>query len=115
MPPMSWPEVYTMYCNAIIAVGLPAVVVKGVQGVLGADPWLSLYRAAREVRHVREAGEDSQGFATHGGEGECRCGVQGPLEGCLRHAQGGYAILADERCVLRAWLHAAQSMPAHPH
>ena len=66
MPPMSWPEVYIMYCNTTIAVGLPAVFAKGVQGVLGADPWLSHYGAAREVHHVRAAGEDSQGFAGPG-------------------------------------------------
>ena len=63
MPPMSWPEVYIMYCNMAVAERGAA---KGVQGVLGADPWLSLYRAAREVHHVRAAGEDSQGFTGPG-------------------------------------------------
>ena len=69
MPPMTWDEVYQMYCINPAATpqkGFPEVGEKGVQGVLGADPWLSLYRAAREVHHVRAAGEDSQGFARHG-------------------------------------------------
>ena len=69
MPPMTWDEVYQMYCitaHATSQKGSPELSAKGVQGVLGAESWLSLYRAAREVRHVREAGEDPQGFARHG-------------------------------------------------
>ena len=69
MPAMTWPEVFQMYCltaDATPGRGSLKLVKQGVQGVLGADPWLSLYRAAREVHHVREAGEDSQGFARHG-------------------------------------------------
>ena len=60
-----------MYCptpDATPERGSVKLVQKGVQGILAADPWLSLRRAAREVRHVRATGEDSQGFAGHGCE-----------------------------------------------
>ena len=68
MPPMTWDEVYQMYCLTAVATsekGCPEVGAKGVQGILGADPWLSLRGAAREMRHLRAAGDDSQGFAGH--------------------------------------------------
>ena len=68
MPPMTWIEVYQMYMVTATTPekGALTLVQNVYNGVLGADPWLSLRGAAREVRHVRAAGEDSQGFAGHG-------------------------------------------------
>ena len=56
MPPMTWDEVYQMYritANATSERSHLKLVQKGVQGVLGADPWLSQRGAGREMRHLR--------------------------------------------------------------
>ena len=119
MPPTTWAEVHNLYClmrpESNYARGslklLQTVYKECWEPILGfrhvgqhamCTTCARLAKTRRDSPDMAERQHADNEYKAH-------------LNECLRHAQGGHAIRQAERCVLRAWLHFAESMLAYPH